>query len=262
MTTFNFDQKVAVITGAGTGIGLEIARQLSAGGADVILNDIDENKLIPAVEVVKKSGGRCESVAGDASDLDNINQMVGNAVSSFGHLDMIVANAGVTSFGDFLNYSLENFRKLIAVNLQGSFFLAQRGAKEIIKQKSGGKILLMSSVTGHQTHPNLTAYGMTKAALEMLAKSLAVELAPHQITVNAVAPGATITERTIEEDPDYKKIWENIIPLGKVASTADIAHAALFLLSEQSGHVTGQSIVVDGGWTSYSPTPGYLQSKE
>lgn len=118
-----------------------------------------------------------------------------------------------------------------------------------------GRILVMSSVTGHQAHQGLTAYGMTKAALKAFAKFAGVELAPYGITVNAISPGATITERTME-DPDYIEEWERITPTRKVTTVEDIAHSALFLLSEKSGQVTGQTIIVDGGWTSTSPQPG------
>ena len=112
----------------------------------------------------------------------------------------------------------------------------------------------MSSVTGHQAHKNLAAYGMTKAALEMLAKTLVVELSPFHITINAIAPGATLTERTAS-DPEYENTWSRITPTGRPATVNDIAHAALFLVSPQAGHITGQSLVVDGGWTSTSPSP-------
>ena len=141
------------------------------------------------------------------------------------------------------------------VNIQGSFFLANASAKQMLKQESAGRIIFMSSVTGHQAHPNLAAYGMTKAALEMLAKNLSIELAPHKITVNAVAPGATITERTLDLDPKYKQEWERITPTGVVCTTQDIANTTLFLLSDSSSQITGQTIVVDGGWTSVSPPP-------
>ncbi len=180
--------------------------------------------------------------------------MVVKAVASFGRLDIAVANAGITTFGSFLEYQAEQFQQLMAVNLQGSFFLAQQAARQIIKQGSRGRILFMSSVTGHQAHPNLSAYGMTKAALEMLAKALSVELADSGITVNAIAPGATLTERTLE-DPDYLATWQRITPTSTVATTEDIAHAALFLLSPQARQITGQSLIVDGGWTSVSPPP-------
>ena len=112
----------------------------------------------------------------------------------------------------------------------------------------------MSSVTGHQYHPDLAAYGMSKAAIRMMAKTLGVELAPHNITVNAISPGATLTERTLE-DNNYTAEWSAITPTGKPSTTADIAHTALFFLSPQTHQITGQTIVVDGGWTATSPPP-------
>ena len=140
------------------------------------------------------------------------------------------------------------------VNLGGTFFLAQAAANQMKQQKSGGSLLFMSSVTGHQAHKNLAAYGMSKAALEMLAKNLVIELSQHNINVNTIAPGATLTERTLN-DPGYNTTWSNITPMGKPASVADIANAALFLVMEESRHITGQNLIVDGGWTSISPSP-------
>ncbi len=254
MYSLLFEDKTAIVTGAGIGIGFEIARQLAAEGADIILNDIDPEAAHAAAEQIRQEGGRCEAVAGDSSDLACIQQMVQQAVASFGKLNMVVANAGITTFGDFLEYDITQFQQLVSVNLQGSFFLAQQAARQMIRQQLPGRILLMSSVTGHQAHPNLAAYGMTKAALEMLAKALGVELAPYGITVNAVAPGATLTERTLS-DTGYQRTWEHLTPTGKVATTQDIAHAALFLLSPQASQITGQALVVDGGWTAVSPPP-------
>ncbi|PHN05797.1 SDR family NAD(P)-dependent oxidoreductase [Flavilitoribacter nigricans] len=249
-----FKDQVAIVTGAGIGIGFEIAAQLCHRGARVVLNDIDEELAFAAVEKIKSSGGQALALPGDSSELTRIDSMVDLAVSTFGRLDLAVANAGITTFGKFLEYPPDQFQRLTAVNLQGSFFLAQKAARQMVRQKSGGRILFMSSVTGHQAHPSLAAYGMTKAALEMLAKSLGVELAEHGITVNAVAPGATLTDRTVS-DPDYQATWKRITPNGRAATTLDIAHAALFLLSPLSGHITGQAIVVDGGWTAVSPPP-------
>jgi 3-oxoacyl-[acyl-carrier protein] reductase len=179
---------------------------------------------------------------------------VEEAVKQFGKLDIAIANAGITLFGDFLEYEPGDFTKVMSVNLGGSFFLAQAASRQMKHQGTGGRILFMSSVTGHQAHKNLAAYGMTKAALEMLAKTLVVELSPYRITVNAIAPGATLTERTAN-DPDYDKTWSTITPMGKPASTQDIASAALFLVSPLAGHITGQSLIIDGGWTSVSPSP-------
>ena len=179
---------------------------------------------------------------------------ISRKVEKFGAIDIVIANAGITLYGDFFSYTPESFYKVLQVNLGGSFFLAQAAANKMKGQKTGGSILLMSSVTGHQAHKNLAAYGMTKAALEMLAKSLVIELSPHHININAIAPGATLTERTVD-DKDYEKIWSKITPLGKPATTIDIANAALFLVSDNAKHITGQSLVVDGGWTSVSPEP-------
>lgn len=249
-----FHNKTAIVTGAGVGIGFEIARQLAAQGAAVVLNDLDPVLAAEAADRIAGEGGRALPIAGNVSDLILLQRLVDEAVATFGHLDIAVANAGITTFGDFFEYTPERFQQLVSVNLQGSFFLAQFAARQMRQQGTGGRILFMSSVTGHQSYRHLATYGMTKAGLEMLARGLVSELAPHQITANAIAPGATLTERTLL-DPDYTAIWQQLTPTGRAATVADIAHAALFLLSPQAGHITGQTLVVDGGWTAVSPQP-------
>ena len=146
---------------------------------------------------------------------------------------------------------------VVDLNLRGSFFLTQAAARQMRQQGGGGSILLMSSVVGHQAHPGLTAYGMTKAALEMLAKGLVLDLSPHGININAIAPGATQTERTLD-DPTYIPVWSRLTPMGRPATVEDIANAALFLVAPQSRHITGQSLVIDGGWSAVSPPPTVL----
>jgi 3-oxoacyl-[acyl-carrier protein] reductase len=123
------------------------------------------------------------------------------------------------------------------------------------QQGRGGRIVLMSSVTGHQAVQYLSVYAMTKAALEMLARNLVIELSPFGITINCVAPGATITPRNLADDPNYEAIWSKVTPSGRPALVEDIAQTALFLLSPAASQITGQTIVVDGGWSAVSPTP-------
>lgn len=249
-----FQNQTALVTGAGQGIGFEIARQLAARGTAVLLNDLDTDLAETAAARIRAEGGTCVGYPGDVSEVPVIEAMVARAVAEFGSLTRVVANAGITTFGDFFEYRPESFEQLLHLNLRGSFFLTQAAAKQMRKQGSGGRILLMSSVTGHQAHPFLAAYGMTKAALEMLAKALVVDLSPLGITINCVAPGATLTERTLD-DAGYVPTWSRITPMGKPATVQDIAAAALYFLSDEAGHVTGQSLVVDGGWTSVSPSP-------
>jgi 3-oxoacyl-[acyl-carrier protein] reductase len=223
-------------------------------GAAVLLNDVNDELAVKAADTITKLGGNCIPLAGDAADINFIQQMVDTAVQHFGKLTITIANAGITLFGDFLSYPEQSLQSVLNLNLQGSFFLAQRTARQIIQQKSGGSILFMSSVTGHQAHKDLAAYGMTKAGLEMLAKSLVVELSPYQITVNSVAPGATLTERTME-DAGYQEIWSRITPMGRPGTVQDVANAVLFLVSPQAKQITGQNIIVDGGWSVVSASP-------
>jgi glucose 1-dehydrogenase len=251
--TSQFAGQAAIVTGAGEGIGLEIAKQLTHAGANVLINDVNVAKAQTVAESLS-GGGKCIGVGGDVSDVAVVRGLVDKAVAEFGRLDMVIANAGITLWNNFFDYKPEDFQRVLSVNLGGSFFLTQAAAR-YMRDHGGGRIVLMSSVTGHQAIEYLSAYAMTKAALEMLAKQLTTELARHSITINAVAPGAIVTPRNLADDPNYAEHWSQIIPTGRVGYVEDIANAVLFLLSPASRQITGQTLVVDGGWTAVSPTP-------
>jgi glucose 1-dehydrogenase len=254
-----FNHQTALITGAGQGIGFAFARELARQGANILLNDFDETLAQQAAEVIRADGGRCEAMPGDASDVAFIQQMVAQAVGTFGRLDIAIANAGITVFGDVFTTTPEAYQRIVDLNLRGSFFLVQAAATQMRaqgKNQAGiaGRLLLLSSVVGQLGHPGLPVYSMTKAGLEMLARQAVIDLSPCGITINAVAPGATLTERTLD-DPTYVPIWSRITPMGRPATVEDITAAALFLLSPAASHITGQTLTIDGGWTSVGVPP-------
>ncbi|MCX6206074.1 MAG: SDR family NAD(P)-dependent oxidoreductase [Bacteroidetes bacterium] len=250
-----FHNQVAIISGAGKGIGYAIARQLALYGAKVVLNDIDFELAQSASKKIVDEGGICEAFSGDISDMAIIEGIVAFTVEKFGKLDILLANAGITTYGDFLEYQPASMQRLLQINLFGTFFLTQAATKQMVKQGHGGSILITSSVTGHAAHPFLAAYGMTKAGLDQLVKNLVIDLGPHQININSMVPGATLTERTLIEDPDYLEIWSRITPSGRPSTTDDIVNAALFLVSPASRQIMGQNLVIDGGWTSVGVPP-------
>lgn len=251
-----FEGKVALVTGAATGIGFEIADQLAKEGAQVIINDLNKEKLIEAEKTLNNLYPNCiKSFCSDASNVADIKSLMEFCVNSYGKIDIAIANAGITLFGDFLNFSEQEFDSVINLNLKGSFFLAQSFAKQIKVQKTAGKFIVMSSTVGTQSFSNLAAYAMTKSALKMLARSLVKDFSALNININCVAPGATLTERTALEGENYAKNWAEVIPINDIAYPIDIAKTILFLVSDDARHIQGQTILVDGGWSSVSPLP-------
>jgi len=251
----DFKDQVAIVTGAGEGIGLEIARRLAGQGAAVLLNDMNGELAIKAAQDIGAAGGTCLSVGGDVADVQVVRDLVSRAVAEFGRLTIAVANAGLSLWDDFFDFKPEDFQRVLAVNLGGSFFLAQAAARQMRQQGSGGRLLFLSSVAGNQAIATSSVYAMTKKGLEMLARSLVSEVSSYGITVNAIAPGATVTPRTVAAVPDYESIWSTAIPTGRACYPSDMAKAALFFLSPGADQITGQTLIVDGGWSATSPEP-------
>jgi len=252
-----FEDKAVLVTGAGVGIGFAVCQMFAQEGARVALNDMRADVARDAAQKINAELGR-ECVfpyAFDVADVDAVRKAVADFDARMGRLDVVAANAGITNYGNFLDYTPEAFDRLTSVNLRGTYFTAQAGAKAMIARKTAGRIILTSSVTGVQGFRNLGAYGITKAGILHMTKSLAVELGSYGITVNAIIPGITRTDRTIADDPDLDRNWNAVTPTGKVSEPEDVAAAVLFLASPEARQITGQAVAIDGGWTVQNPVP-------
>ena len=252
-----FEGKTALVTGAGVGIGFAICRAFAQEGAVVALNDMSQ---AAAQEAARKLNGELSRdcvfpYVFDVADVEAVRRAVADFDQRFARLDVVVANAGITNYGGFLEYAPEVFDRIAAVNLRGTYFTAQAGARAMIARNLPGRIILMSSVTGVQAFLNLGAYGVTKAGIAMMARTIALELGKYRITANAIIPGIVRTERTMADDPDLETNWPDVLSTRQVSLPEDIAAAALFLASSEARQITGQSLVVDGGWVIHSPIP-------
>lgn len=255
--TNRFAGKAVLVTGAGVGIGYAICRAFAQQGAQVALNDMQKVVAHEAAQKINEELGQ-ECVfpyVFDVADVEAVRRAVAACDQRFGRLDVVAANAGITNFGGFLEYTPEAFDRLTSVNLRGTYFTAQAGAQAMIARGLPGRIILTSSVTGIQAFLNLSAYGVTKAGILMMAKTLARELGSYGITANAIVPGITKTDRTVADDPHLEDNWPEVLITHKVSLPEDVAAVALFLASEEAKQITGQSIVVDGGWVIHSPIP-------
>ena len=242
--------KVAVVTGAATGIGKAIALGMAAEGASVVVDYVgDPVAANGVVQQIQAAGGKAVAVAADVSNPDQVNQLIQKAVGAFGRLDILVNNAGLEYKHPFPEFPFELWQKVIAVDLTGPFLCAQAAARQMIQQNDGGRIINISSVHEDLPMPTNAPYCAAKGGLRMLMRTMAVELAPHKITVNNIAPGAVFTpiDADVEAKPEIEAKLMAEIPLGRWGKPEEIAAMAIFLASDSAAYCTGSTFFVDGG---------------
>lgn len=241
--------KVALVTGGSHGIGLAVAIRFAQEGAKVALCGRGKAALDEAIRQIGDAGGTAISFETDVSDKAQVDAMVDGIVSKWGRLDIAVNNAGICEVSPFLDITEDQWDRHININLKGAFLVSQRAAREMVRQGEGGSIIQMSSVNGIQAESDQVHYNTTKGGMINLSMSMALELAPHGIRVNALCPGfieTRLTKPLIDNEAaiaDYLRT----VPMKRVGQPEEIAAAALFLASDEASYVTGTSMVVDGG---------------
>lgn len=242
------NNQIAIVTGGARGIGLAIAEKLCAAGAHCVLADIDDAGATNAAATLRQAGGKASAVTLNVADPASVTQMVSRVQAQHGRIDALINNAGIGVCTPFLETSLEDWNRVMSVNLTGAFLVAQAVAKVMLAQ-GGGRIVNITSISGQRGGSGRAAYGAAKAGLELLTKVMAVELAGHGINVNAIAPGAIETELSaIFHDPATRAAYGYLIPQGRYGTPADVANAALFLCADDSRYLQGHTINVDGGF--------------
>jgi 2-dehydro-3-deoxy-D-gluconate 5-dehydrogenase len=247
---FSLKDRVALVTGAGNGIGRAIALEFARAGADVAVAGRNPDTLREVALAITEAGRSSLEYPVDVRHLSAVKAMVGQVVSRFGKIDVLVNNAGIINRAPSMEETEEAWDLIMDTNVKGLFFCSQAAASHMIP-RCRGTIINLASVFGILGRPERAAYSASKAAVAQITRTLAVEWAPHNVRVNAVAPGATRTptrEVTLG-DPVLLQGLVAQYPLGRIADPGDIVGAALFLASDASAFVTGQTIVVDGGHT-------------
>ncbi|MEN8699418.1 3-oxoacyl-[acyl-carrier-protein] reductase [Bacillus infantis] len=241
------DGKSAIVTGASRGIGREIALELARQGANVAVNfSGSEAKANETVEEIKALGRDAFAVKADVSDSEAVTAMMKDTLEKFGSIDILVNNAGITRDNLLMRMKEEEWDEVISINLKGVFLCTKAATRQMMKQRSG-RIINVSSIVGVSGNPGQANYVAAKAGVIGLTKTSAKELASRGITVNAIAPGFISTDMTDKLNEEVKEQMLSGIPLGRLGEPSDIAKVALFLASEDSRYMTGQTLHVDGG---------------
>jgi 3-oxoacyl-[acyl-carrier protein] reductase len=240
--------KVAVVTGASRGIGRAIATAMAREGASVVINyTANERAALETLKAVEAAGSKGVIVKADVAAFEECEILVKTALDNFGRIDILVNNAGITRDNIVARMKEEEWQAVINTNLTGAYHCVRAAMRTLLKQKSGGRIINLSSVIGLAGGSGQANYAAAKAGLIGLTKSLARELAGRQITVNAIAPGYIDTEMTAVLPEEVRAGIAAQIPLGRTGSAQDVAEAVVFLASDRAGYITGQVIAVDGG---------------
>jgi 3-oxoacyl-[acyl-carrier protein] reductase len=243
-----FEGKVALVTGAARGIGEAIALKLAQEGADVVVTDVDLEGVQRVAQEVEGLGRKAKAVQADVSQREAVQRLISEAISLFGKVDILVNNAGIIRRGTFLEHDPQDWEKVLSVNLGGTFNCAKEVVPLMIKQ-GGGKIINISSVVGKMGDiASAPSYGTSKGAINTFTKSLARELAPYGINVNAVAPHAIETDMSREWSEEKRRQIVEAIPLKRLGKTEEVAEVVAFLASDGAGFITGQILDVNGGY--------------
>ena len=244
------DNKVAIITGAATGIGQAIAITMAREGASVVVDYVGKpGTADDTVNQIQSAGGKALAVEADVSQPDQVANLIGSAVSTFGKLDIFVNNAGIEYKHPITEFPLDQWNKIIAVNLTGPFLCIQAAAKQMMTQGGAGRIINISSVHQDLPMPTNAPYCASKGGLRMLMRTVAVELGPHGITVNNIGPGAVYTsiDADVQANPEMEQALLAEIPLGRWGQPVEIANLAVFLASDDAAYITGSTYYIDGG---------------
>jgi NAD(P)-dependent dehydrogenase (short-subunit alcohol dehydrogenase family) len=244
--------KVAIVTGSHRGIGKAIALELAKEGAKLVISDIDLKGCQIVCKEIKKLGSEAIAVKCDISKKAEIDNLMKKTIQKFQKIDILINNAGVFLIKPFVEMTEKDLDFILDINLKGVFLCTSAVAKQMLKQKSG-KIISVASIAGKVGFANSSAYCASKAGIINLTRELAMELSPHNINVNAIAPGIIATKMTEDmlKDKKTKKDLLANTPLGRVGQPEEIGKAAVFLASDDSNFITGHTLVVDGGWLTH-----------